>query len=111
MNCSNCGQVVADESLGFCMECGEAFNASAGQGADEDNPDAYAEGYSDSEWREPRPSVSDTPSRVLARVPSAADQPGDVSVTFRESPSLYGQMPGGSLTFLGLGLVGLALLF
>jgi len=111
MNCSNCGQVVADESLGFCMECGEAFNASAGQGADEDNPDAYAEGYSDSEWREPRPSVWDTLSRVLAPVRSVAGQLGDVFVNILESPSLYGQMPGGSLTFLGLGLVGLALLF
>jgi hypothetical protein len=98
MNCSNCGLIIADESLGYCVECGETFGVSPDGGQDAD------EGW------QPQPSVWERVEQVLAPVRAGAGQVGDVFVNLLENPALYGQLPGGSLTFLGLGLVGLALL-
>ena len=116
MNCSNCGQVIADESLGFCMECGEAFGTPEGQEApayadsEEGAYPEYGDGEGQEAWSPPRPSPWEVLARVLAPVRAAVAQVGGVFADFLENPALTGQMPGGSLTFLGLGLVGLALL-
>ena len=88
------------------MECGEAFGASASPGSEEDDPDAHAAG----EWQEPPPSVWEGVARVLAPARAMLGQLGDVFVNILENPALYGQMPGGSLSFLGLGFIALALL-
>lgn len=131
MNCSKCGHSITDASLGFCTECGELLesmggDASGGQGSEDYNAGDYNAGdynagndggddYNpDFAWEPPPPSGLERMEQLLSKVAepvgAVARQVGEAFQGVLEHPSVRGVLPGGSLTLLGLGLVGLALL-
>lgn len=124
MQCSNCGHSVSDEANSFCTECGEPLKAAEGDasstgdesyGAEDYNAGDYD--YSDESysWEEPPPPslfarMDEALSKVLAPVKDVAGQTWEAVQGVMDAPGLRSRLPGGSLTLLGLGSVGLALL-
>ncbi|WP_375768360.1 zinc ribbon domain-containing protein [Archangium gephyra] len=116
-SCSSCGHPFGDEVQYFCPECGQEvpdsqLNAgSADYGAGEGD---Y--GYNDdSAWQEPPPPsplarLEELLAKVSVPVLGVAGQMGAVFRGVLDDPRLRSHLPGGSLTLLGLGLVGLGLL-
>lgn len=105
MNCTNCGQTITDASLGFCTECGQLLE-DLGGGVAADT--SYSESYA---YEEPSGAAraSEKLAQVLEPVRGIAAQVGHVIQGVLEDPRLRSRLPGGSLTLLGVGLVGLAL--
>lgn len=96
MICSNCGHPLGDEVLYFCPECGHELQAG------------------DAAWEARTPSafarLEEVLSKVAGPVLAVAGQAGAAFQSVLDDPRLRSRLPGGSLTLLGLGLVGLALL-
>lgn len=108
MNCSNCGHNLGNEELYFCPECGhELQGGDANQGSGDYNQGDYG-------WDPPPPSPLERLEAVLSKVAvpvlGVAGQAGAAFQSVLDDPRLRSRLPGGSLTLLGLGLVGLALL-
>jgi hypothetical protein len=101
MNCPYCDHPVSDETPGFCAECGQSFEDTGEEGS-------YDESYA---WEPPPPTawerLKETLSPVLGTMREVAGQVGEAIQGVLEG--LRERLPGGSLTLLGLGLVGLAL--
>lgn len=108
MICSNCGHNLGNEVLYFCPECGQEL-----QGVDA-NYDAGGYNQDDYAWEAPPPSpfarLAEALSKVAVPVLAVAGQAGAAFQSVLDDPRLRSRLPGGSLTLLGLGLVGLALL-
>lgn len=105
MNCPYCDHPVADETIRFCEECGQSLDDAGESSAEEGS---YDESYA---W-EPPPltaweRLKETLSPVLGPVREVAGQVAEAIQGVLEG--LRSHVPGGSLTLLGLGLVGLAL--
>ncbi|PTL83053.1 zinc ribbon domain-containing protein [Vitiosangium sp. GDMCC 1.1324] len=111
MNCSNCGHAISDESLGFCTECGQLLDSQGGGEGYNAGEDGYNPDYA---WEAPPPSAAERLEQLLSKVAEPLRSVGGlVSEAFQsvlDHPALRSLLPGGSLTLLGLGLVGLALL-
>ena len=114
MTCAHCGHPVSDEAYRFCVECGEPLEVSQDDvGYEGAGPEDYNEG-GEGGWEAPPPSgferASETFSRVFGPLRDVAGQLGETIAGLLDDPRLRSWLPGGSLTLLGLGLVGLALL-
>ncbi len=83
------------------------------KGSEDSNAD-YGTGDESYEWEPPPPSpferLSEVLSKVFAPVRDVAGQLGDAIAGVLDDPRLRSRLPGGSLSLLGLGLVGLAIL-
>lgn len=127
MNCSHCGHPAANEAHRFCTECGQPIAGDEGDavpqeadaGAEDYSTDSSAEEYGSGDesysWEEPPPPsalerASEAFSKVLEPVRGMAEQMGEEVQGLLDDPRLRSYLPGGSLTLLGLGLVGLAVL-
>jgi len=126
MTCAHCGHPVTDEAYRYCSECGEPLDGQAEEAGDESQgSEEYGEGdgnggeygdgdYSDEAWEAPAPSAFEQASegfaKMFAPLRDVAGQVGDSIEGVLDDPRLRSYLPGESLTMLGLGLVGLALL-
>ncbi|HEX8440499.1 hypothetical protein [Archangium sp.] len=124
MNCSHCGQPIPDATYGVCLECGHPIEGAGddasntgdeGAGSEDYNAADYGTGdesYADEEPPPPSPfeRLSEVLALALAPVRDVAGQIGDAIAGVLDDPRLRSRLPGGSLSLLGLGLVGLALL-
>jgi hypothetical protein len=131
MSCSNCGHAIDDDSLDFCVECGEPLNVQTDEdgareessderytadeegpsATEDDNPDDSAPNYE--EWARPAPveSWGDRVSQALGPMLAAVTQVGGTFQALLDEPRFRAHLPGGSLTLPGVGLVGLGLVF
>ncbi|AKJ07916.1 hypothetical protein ATI61_107360 [Archangium gephyra] len=112
-SCSSCGHPFGDEVQYFCPECGQEVPGSESYGGDPGagEYDYNADGAS---WEPPPPSplarLEEVLSKVSVPVLAVVGQVGAAFRSVLDDPRLRSQLPGGSLTLLGLGLVALALL-
>lgn len=114
-SCSSCGHPFGDEVQYFCPECGqEVPDSQLNVGAADQGAGDYDYSADGASWEPPPPSPSaqleELLSKVSAPVLAVAGQVGAVFRSVLDDPRLRSHLPGGSLTLLGLGLVGLALL-
>ncbi|MFY0571832.1 zinc ribbon domain-containing protein [Archangium lansingense] len=115
--CSNCGHDFGNDAPTFCPACGQdVSNSELNAGAGDYNAGDYSGGEynGDYSWDAPPPSplarAEELLSKVSAPVLAVAGQAGQAFQSVLDDPRLRSRLPGGSLTLLGLGLVGLGLL-
>ncbi|WNG30805.1 zinc ribbon domain-containing protein [Cystobacter fuscus] len=131
MRCSKCGHVIDDESLDYCAECGEPLNVQADEddertevsqsryaaedeetavtGTEDDNPDGAAPDYEERARPAPADSWGDGLSQAAGALFVAVTQVGGTLQGLLDDPRFRARLPGGSLTLVGVGLVGLGL--
>jgi hypothetical protein len=118
-SCSSCGHPFGDEVQYFCPECGEEVpddQLNTGSAHHGEGDSGYDQGYDpdDSAGQEPPPPsplerLEALLTQVSVPVLAVAGQVGAAFRSVLDDPRLRSHLPGGSLTLLGLGLVGLAL--
>jgi hypothetical protein len=118
MTCAHCGHPVSNEAYRYCVECGEPIEGlgdDAGYG-DSGTEDYNAGGEADGSYEEAAPPATGLELAsgmlilVLAPIRNVAEQFCAAIGGVLDDPRLRSRLPGESLTLLGLGLVGLALL-